>query len=29
MTHAVIVRMSPKDAGEKVVEAELAGERKL
>ena len=29
MTHAVIVQTSPKDAEEKVVEAELAGERRL
>ncbi len=29
MTHAVIVQMSPKDAEEKVVEAELTGERRV
>ena len=29
MTHAIIVQTSPKDAEERVVEAELAGERKL
>lgn len=29
MTHAVIVRTPPKDTGEKLVEAELAGERKV
>ena len=29
MTHAVIVQTAPKDAGERVVEAELTGERKL
>ena len=29
MTHAVIVQTPPKNAGEKLVEAELTGERKL
>ena len=29
MTHAVIVQTPPKDAGERVVEAELAGERRV